>query len=488
MNRLYATLLVALELLWSYAIIVALTEWDWIGWSRPPVSLPMALALAAAALAPAMLDDRASRLRTAVLPLQVLLLAAVVRFEAGGGYALLDASWFVDIWDGPQIFLGATAFGAFLLWRGVTATSPLPVPERLHTRFLLGLAILFFALLLGFFTDNDYDARNPLLSLGFYAVTYFAVGMAAIAIANLRDIRREMTRRSDTGLPSLREWMAVPMTAITGMLMVSLVFSAFFSFDLARFLLIPLEYIARGVAFAILYGIIFPLSFLAGGLTWLLQRLVGTVIEEEEQPGGEAALEDDPLLVEQGETVLFSDAALLALQWAAGILVALLIIFILAKALGRFRRDRDDGGEEEVSESLGAWSGFRQDLSMFFAWLLGLFRRKEQPVIEEAPLPVSITGDTGIPREFTIREIYQGLLWEGRSAGRPRRDAETPYEYGSRIEPLDTTEERALDDITQAYVEARYGGGEPSPDRLRWLKPPVAAAPGRRFTRGEDGG
>ena len=277
------------------------------------------------------------------------------------------------------------------------------------------------------------------------------------------------------------------MTAITGMLMVSLVFSAFFSFDLARFLLIPLEYIARGVAFAILYGIIFPLSFLAGGLTWLLQRLVGTVIEEEEQPGGEAALEDDPLLVEQGETVLFSEAALLALQWAAGILVALLIIFILAKALGRFRRDRDDGGEEEVSESLGAWSGFRQDLSMFFAWLLGLFRRKEQPVVEETPLPVSITGDTGILREFTIREIYQGLLWEGRSAGRPRRDAETPYEYGSRIEPLDTTEERALDDITQAYVEARYGGGEPSPDRLRWLNRQwlrLRAA----LTRGENGG
>lgn len=468
MNRLYAVLLVSLELLWSYSVIVALTEWDWIGWPRPPVSLPMALALAAAALAPAMLDDRASRLRAVVLPLQVLLLAAVVRVEAAGGYALLDASWFVDVWDSPQVLLGATAYGAFLLWRGAIATSPLPVPERLHTRFLLGLAVLFFALLLGFFTDNDYDARNPLLSLGFYAVTYFGVGMAAIAIANLRDIRREMTRRSDTGLPSLREWMAVPMTAITGMLMVSLVFSAFFSFDLARFLLIPLEYIARGIAIAILYGIIFPLSFLAGGLTWLLQRLVRTVVDEEEQ-GGEAALEDDPLLVEQGEAVLFSDAALLALQWAAGIVVALVIILVLAKALSRFRRDRDDGGEEEVSESLGAWSGFRQDLGLFLAWLLGLFRRKERPVVEEAPLPVSVTGDTGVPREFTIREIYQGLLWEGRNAGRPRRDAETPYEYGSRIEPLDTTEERALDDITQAYVEARYGGGEPSQERLHWL-------------------
>ena len=85
-------------------------------------------------------------------------------------------------------------------------------------------------------------------------------------------------------------------------------------------------------------------------------------------------------------------------------------------------------------------------------------------------MPVSVTGDTGeISREFTIREIYQGLLWEGRSVGRPRRDAETPFEYGTRMHPLDSTEEHALEDITQAYVEARYGGGDPSPDRLRWL-------------------
>ena len=472
MNRLYATMLVMAELLWSYSVIVALTEWGWMGWERPPVSLPAATLLAAAALVPVLLPDDSEsifvRFRGLFLPLQILLLAFVVRSQTADGYALWDLDWFNALWDAPQLFLGAVAYGTFLLWRTGTCTSPLPVPERLHTRFLFGLAVFFFALLFAFFADNEFDDRSPLLSLGIYGVTYFGVGMAAIAVANLRDIRREMVRRSDTGLPSLREWMAVPMATIVGMLFTSLVFSAFFSFDLARLLLIPLEYIARGIAIAILYGIIFPLSFLAGGLTWLLQRLVGTQMEEEETGEG-AQLTDEPLLVEQGEAVLFSETALLVLQWGAGVLAALVVIFILAKALKRFRRDRDDG-EEEVSESLDPWRNFKQDVSMFLAWLMGLFRRKERLVPAEEVTPVAVTGDTGgLRRDFTIREIYQGLLWEGRTVGRPRLDAETPFEYGTRIHPLDTTEEHALDDITQAYVEARYGNAEPSADRLQWL-------------------
>jgi hypothetical protein len=37
------------------------------------------------------------------------------------------------------------------------------------------------------------------------------------------------------------------------------------------------------------------------------------------------------------------------------------------------------------------------------------------------------------------------------------------------MEPLDTTQEHALDAITEAYVASRYGGQEPAPDDLRLL-------------------
>ena len=53
--------------------------------------------------------------------------------------------------------------------------------------------------------------------------------------------------------------------------------------------------------------------------------------------------------------------------------------------------------------------------------------------------------------------------------GRPRRHAETPYEYQIRIEALDTTQERALNAITHAYVASRYGGQEPGEADLHLL-------------------
>ena len=75
MNRLYATILVLGELLWSYSVIVALTEWGWLAWERPPLSLPMAMLLAAAALVPVLLSEGGSsafeRFRVLVLPAQI---------------------------------------------------------------------------------------------------------------------------------------------------------------------------------------------------------------------------------------------------------------------------------------------------------------------------------------------------------------------------------------------------------------------------------
>ena len=53
--------------------------------------------------------------------------------------------------------------------------------------------------------------------------------------------------------------------------------------------------------------------------------------------------------------------------------------------------------------------------------------------------------------------------------GRPRRNAETPYEYQIRIEELDTTQERAINAITHAYVASRYGGQEPDAADLHLL-------------------
>ncbi|MDP2949066.1 MAG: DUF4129 domain-containing protein [Chloroflexota bacterium] len=81
--------------------------------------------------------------------------------------------------------------------------------------------------------------------------------------------------------------------------------------------------------------------------------------------------------------------------------------------------------------------------------------------------PVAAVAAEEDTRIFTVREIYQGLLWEGRRVGLPRREPETPYEYQDklvgRLEGV-TPELRA---ITRAYVEERYGGARIPAEELR---------------------
>ena len=474
MTRLLSAVIILLELLWSYSALVAVSEWGWIGWASPPISLLSAAVLASGALAPSLLAENgtwnAERLRAFILPLQVVLLVIVVRLDLSGGYGLFDFDWFGYVGGDISFLLGAAGYGVFLLWRGISVTTELPTIETLHRRFLLGLTAVLIAFVFAMVTDESGDSRHPLVSLGVYGVAYFGAGMVAIALANLRNIRREMIKRSDDTAPSIRQWMVFPIVVVAVMVLVSLLVSAAFSFDIAALLLIPITLIAKGVTAIILYGIIWPLGFVAGGFIWLLQRLGGEVEPEPDGVGGAPELtEEGASFPEDNPGYMLPDSVVLAVEWTAGIIAAIVVILILYKALSKFRRGEKEEEEEGSSESLDAWDGVKGDLRSFLSMMFGWLRRKRDPIAQPMSVPDSVTAAVEEQREFTIKEIYQGLLWEGGAIGRPRRNAETPYEYEGRIQALDTTQEHALDAITEAYVASRYGGLEPDGDNLLLL-------------------
>jgi hypothetical protein len=70
---------------------------------------------------------------------------------------------------------------------------------------------------------------------------------------------------------------------------------------------------------------------------------------------------------------------------------------------------------------------------------------------------------------YTIREIYQALLWEGRQNGTPRRSTETPYEYKLRLQEHRETMSEELNSLTEAYIVERYGQINPPPEKVSWL-------------------
>ena len=473
MTRLFPSTIVALELLWTYSVLVAISEWGWIGWPSPPISLIGATFLATTALAPSMLPENGpwsvERLRAYILPVQVVVLILVVRLDLSGGYSLFDSDWFNYVAGDVSFVLGAVGYGFFLLWRGISVISEFPSMETLHRRFLLGLIAILIALVFAMATDESGDSRHPLASLGVYGVAFFGTGMMAVALAHLRNIRREMVRRSDDAAPTLRQWMVFPVATVVAMIIVSLIVSAIFSFDIAALLLIPITLIAKGVAAVFLYGIIWPLGFVAGGFIWLLRKLGGQVEPNPDGDGGAPQLTEDQAFAEENPGYMLPESIVFAIEWAAGIIVAIFAILILYKALSKFRKGDKGENEEGTSESLGAWEGMKDDFRTLLMTISRWLRRQRKYAVQPPTVPASVIAAPKDDREFTIKEIYQGLLWEGGTIGRPRRNAETPYEYQGRIEALDTTQERALDAITRAYVASRYGGQEPDAVKLRLL-------------------
>jgi hypothetical protein len=163
-------------------------------------------------------------------------------------------------------------------------------------------------------------------------------------------------------------------------------------------------------------------------------------------------------------------AVILVFKWAAVILVVALVVYILSRLFNRYGKGKSDEGIEEVSETLGSWELFGRDLKGILAWLFSWLKPKKKDLVnppEAAQYALTDSEDT--ERVFTIREIYQALLWEGRQSGFPRRKYETPFEYCLRLKEHKNDLSSELNDLTDAYVIERYGQSIPQVEKVKWL-------------------
>ncbi|MDQ6659498.1 MAG: DUF4129 domain-containing protein, partial [Chloroflexota bacterium] len=70
------------------------------------------------------------------------------------------------------------------------------------------------------------------------------------------------------------------------------------------------------------------------------------------------------------------------------------------------------------------------------------------------------------PPIYTIRQVYRALLHKAERNGYPRKQDETPYEFGERLSQHLTFTEPQLSAITEAYTLARYGNNMPSENEV----------------------
>jgi hypothetical protein len=145
-------------------------------------------------------------------------------------------------------------------------------------------------------------------------------------------------------------------------------------------------------------------------------------------------------------------------------LLFLLFIALIARRLLRYRRLRLVASQRgrETRESLWSWRLLWSPLRALWLFLLRLFsRRRARSAFQAAQddLPAA-------PSARTLREIYRLLLRRAAALGYPRQRHETPSELKERLDAHLPACEPPLGQITDAYIETRYGAAVPEDSEL----------------------
>jgi len=152
-----------------------------------------------------------------------------------------------------------------------------------------------------------------------------------------------------------------------------------------------------------------------------------------------------------------------ALMTLAVVLVVAAVVYFMAQWLRRTGANRAQV-EDEERITFGSW---RLLLAQLRAWLLKLlvrFRKSVPPpaTAEEDDL-AALQGNPEFAGTLSVRQIYARLLKLAASAGYPRAPYQTPNEYLRFLSTSLPDLRSDLNDITGAYIEARYAPAPTSP-------------------------
>lgn len=452
-----------LEVIWAYAWFAWIGTLGGIGWLTTPIGLGGALALAMTAETTTRLalsyDWPLQWTRVAVLSAMVVFLLTLIRLQMGGGYALWDARWTQYAAENISPLAAGLVFGAYLLWRSMTIGRETLTFDDLYPKFLFGLVALVVLFVLWRGSPGVQGSGTALGSTGLYVIAYFSTGLVGLALLNLVAIRQATLRHEDASAPPSRLWLTMTIGVVLAILVVALGVVSIFSLDLLALLLHPLSVLAQWTIMALFIGVVYLIGFPAALLVYILRFLVsifgrGKLPQPPEPPDPSKVKEK----VEKEGAGIIPPELITIIEWALVALVIALVVYLLARTLFRYRRGRVDEGVEQVSESLWSWKEITSDLLSLLTRLLHLLMPQKSHRAKVSPPPAAaIVNDEDDSRIFPVRELYQGLLWEGGKAGIPRPSAATPYEYQRALERRLPPPAEELEAITRAYVAERYG-------------------------------
>ncbi|HEV8632693.1 MAG TPA: DUF4129 domain-containing protein [Chloroflexota bacterium] len=358
-----------------------------------------------------------------------------------------------------------------LLWRrGVLDAQARVEHDDLARAFGTGVLVLAGSLLLAAVAGEPSLALLRAEAVG-HVVGFFAVGLTALALARLEEMRRGAAPPAPG-----REWLGLVLATVLLLLVAALGLAQLLAFDLIGALLRPLLWPLGLLLTALLLVVGLPIALLLELLVrlvrWLLPRL-GQLSPVDF--GGQRLLDR---LRDRSPAEPIPPELLALAQWLAVGAVVALALWLVARAVAFRRERRSEDGVEEERDSVWNWALFAAAVR---AWLAGLLARLARRPTDPAPLVVPAEAPAP-PAATTIRQLYRELLRLAAARGAPRRPDATPYEHLPRLQAALGPDD-VLADATGAYVRARYGPVPPDEDDVErlmaWWERRQREAPGQ---------
>lgn len=450
-----------MEVFWVYPWFIWSRELDTFPWDKTPLNIYSLLALIIISFAITRFIPSPGRLmKWGKLALIILVIGIVIDIEYGDGMVPFSSEWLkymsqvaVDSFTTLHPVVPAVTASVYLCWRGMNIGSSSTFTTDVYRSFLFGLIAVILLIIIW---AAGLGSSKSLISLaGLYIAGFFFFGLASLALGNFLNIRQKLIREKSTPLSS-RRWLTILFTVIGGMVLLGFGIASLLSPELIRNITSAFGNAVYYLNYALEY-IFIPLSYIIEVIWYIMTFFVNllrskTSFENFKFPGFDEieGFEQTPPAPTNGFDYM------IIIKWVVFVLLVLFVLFLLYKAARRFQSKGVDSGVEEFSESLWSWFGFTSDIRLFFSrlfesWFGSRIRRLRRGISSIG------RAETGYPDNMDIREIYRHILEETGEAGLGHRSYETPYEYAGRLDATVPGVDEQVDDITELYVNARYG-------------------------------
>ncbi len=459
----YPLAVVLMEAFWFTPWLTWIGIWPFFQQVRPVLSLASVVIILMASLVITRIFTPRQwslwKIQLVIIGSGLITMLLVLAVEYSDGYTFLSAGWFSHIVE----MLGSTFSHAntvavavpamiYLWWRGIGLGQSTSYFKDIYRSFLLGMAALVVLIIFWQISASSGSIPGPGADIGINVIAFFFFGLLAIAISHLYNMRRAMPKE-EAGLTSVWRWLPVMLGVIGLMILIGFGVASLFSPGF-------IDAIGRGVQAVydflskIFEYIMWPIIWIGQGLVYVFKWFLGLFaqnLQDQTQTSGNMT---QPF-PDQGGAKELSPTAILVIKWVVLAIIIALVIFLLAKAISRYRTRHASEDLDEVRESLFSWKGLRDDLKEFFNSL----GRRRKPVKEPA---YHFGEESG---RLNIREIYRHMQWEAGRSGIARRRHETAEEYARRIKNIVPDSARPLGNLTQLYENVRYGEEMASVDK-----------------------